>query len=50
MIITVTPNPCIDKTLSVARFEIDRTNRAELVRREAAGKGINVAAALLTLG
>lgn len=50
MIITVTPNPCIDKTLSVERFEVDKTNRATLLATEVAGKGINVAAALCTLG
>ena len=50
MIITVTPNPCMDKTLSVARFEIDKTNRATLLATELGGKGINVAAAAAVLG
>ena len=42
MIITVTPNPCMDKTLSVAQFEMDKTNRATRVAAEIGGKGINI--------
>ncbi len=50
MITTVTPNPCIDKTLSVEGFSIERTNRAEVLRVEVGGKGINVARAVNALG
>ena len=50
MILTVTPNPCMDKTLSVTHFELRKTNRAVRLATELGGKGINVAAALLTLG
>ena len=50
MIITVTPNPCMDKTLSVKSFSLHKTNRAVRLAAEIGGKGINVAAALHTLG
>ena len=50
MITTVTPNPCIDKTLSVEGFSTERTNRAEVLRVEVGGKGINVARAVNALG
>ena len=50
MITTVTPNPCIDKTLSVSGFSLDRANRADVLRVELGGKGINVARAFNALG
>ena len=50
MITTVTPNPCIDKTLSVSGFSLDRTNRADVLRTEIGGKGINVSRAFHALG
>ena len=50
MITTVTPNPCIDKTLAVSDFSTERTNRADVLRVEVGGKGINVSRAVVALG
>lgn len=46
MIATVTLNPAIDKSLVVPGFETGKTNRGEVTRLDAGGKGINVAKAL----
>jgi 1-phosphofructokinase len=46
MIATVTLNPAIDKSVTVLRFEVGKTNRGEVGRVDAGGKGINVAKAL----
>ena len=50
MIATVTLNPAIDKSVTVRGFEIGKTNRGEVDRVDAGGKGINVAKALKRLG
>jgi tagatose 6-phosphate kinase len=50
MILTVTPNPMLDKTLSVSKFAIGVTHRAQRSVTIGSGKGINVARALLQLG
>jgi 1-phosphofructokinase len=50
MIATVTLNPAIDKSVTVRGFEIGKTNRGEVGRVDAGGKGINVARALKRLG
>jgi len=50
MIATVTLNPAIDKSLEVPRFEVGKTNRGEVKRTDAGGKGINVAKALKQFG
>ena len=50
MIATVTLNPAIDKSLTVPRFEVGKTNRGEVGRTDASGKGINVAMALKQFG
>ena len=50
MIATVTLNPAIDKSLIVRDFEIGKTNRGEVARLDAGGKGINVANVLKRLG
>jgi 1-phosphofructokinase len=50
MIATVTLNPAIDKSVTVRRFELGKTNRGEVSRMDAGGKGINVAKALKRLG
>jgi len=50
MIATVTLNPAIDKSVTVRGFEIGVTNRCEVNRVDAGGKGINVARALKRLG
>ncbi len=50
MIVTVTLNPAVDKTLIVRGFTVGKTNRAEIERLDPGGKGINVAKALHQLG
>ncbi len=50
MIITVTLNPSLDKTLSVPQVHPGKVHRAQLVRRDLGGKGINVSRALRKLG
>jgi len=50
MIATVTLNPAIDKSLTVPRFEVGKTNRGEVKRIDPSGKGINVANALKEFG
>lgn len=50
MIVTVTANPSIDITLEVPDFAIGEVNRAVSIRKDPAGKGINVARALTRNG
>ena len=50
MIITVTLNAAIDKTLSVPNFRLGRRHRTVEQTTMAGGKGVNVARALKTLG
>ena len=50
MIITVTLNTAIDKTLSVPNFRLGRRHRAVEQTAMAGGKGVNVARALRALG
>jgi 1-phosphofructokinase/tagatose 6-phosphate kinase len=50
MIITVTLNAAIDKTLAVPNFRLGRRHRATEQRTVAGGKGVNVARALKILG
>jgi 1-phosphofructokinase family hexose kinase len=50
MIITVTFNAAIDKTLAVPNFRIGRRHRSTEHRTMAGGKGVHVARALKTLG
>ena len=42
MIVTVTPNPSIDRTIRVERLVRSSLNRASVASSEAAGKGLNV--------
>ena len=42
MIVTVTMNPAIDKTVDVENFEAGGLNRIKRVVSDAGGKGINV--------
>ena len=50
MIVTVTLNPSLDKTLRVTRLARGELNRAQVVRMDVGGKGFNVSRALLALG
>jgi 1-phosphofructokinase family hexose kinase len=50
MIITVTLNAAIDRTLSVPNFRLGRRHRTVEQRTIAGGKGVNVARTLKTLG
>jgi 1-phosphofructokinase len=50
MIATVTPNPSLDRTLRLPRFEPGHVNRATATMVEPSGKGVNVALALHGVG
>lgn len=50
MILCVTPNPAIDRTLRVASLQVGEVHRAESVLIAAGGKGLNVARTILALG
>lgn len=49
-VVTVTPNPAIDWTVTVPGFAPGAVNRASADRSRPAGKGVNVAAALAGYG
>lgn len=42
MILTVTMNPAVDKTIKLSDFKIGEVNRVDYLRTDAGGKGINV--------
>ncbi|MEW5991755.1 MAG: 1-phosphofructokinase family hexose kinase [Chloroflexota bacterium] len=50
MIVTVTPNPSIDRTLGIPPLRRGAVQRARSATAETGGKGINVARALATQG
>ena len=50
MIVTVTLNAAIDRTLLVPNFQLGQRHRASLGFASAGGKGLNVARALRRLG
>lgn len=50
MIVTLTPNPSLDRTLELDRLDLGTVNRARAVRVDPGGKGVNVARALLANG
>jgi 1-phosphofructokinase len=50
VIVTVTPNPSIDRTIRLDRLARGGLNRAHGATSEAAGKGVNVSHALATEG
>ena len=50
MIVTLTPNPSLDRALDVDRLEVGEVNRAHAVHVDAGGKGINVSRALVRQG
>lgn len=49
MIITITINPSIDQTITVNNFKLDFVNQVNFVRKDAGGKGVNVAKVLNVL-
>jgi len=50
LIVTVTPNPSVDRTLEVGRIERGAVLRATSTRIDAGGKGVNVTRALVANG
>ena len=51
MILTVTPNPSLDRTLEMpGRLERGEVQRATATRSEAGGKGINVSRVIAEAG
>jgi 1-phosphofructokinase len=49
-IVTVTLNPALDRTLQFSNFDLGKVNRVIQERLDPAGKGINVAHVIKTLG
>ena len=50
MIVTVTMNPAIDKTVDITRLEKGDLNRIKRVEMDAGGKGVNVSKTIRALG
>ena len=50
MIITLTPNPSVDRTLAVDRLKFNEILRAAPAQLNWGGKGINISRGLITLG
>ena len=50
MIVTVTLNPALDKTVTLPMFQIGQVNRVEKMRLDPGGKGINVSKTIKALG
>jgi 1-phosphofructokinase len=50
LLLTVTPNPALDRMLYVPQMTVGTVHRAAQVRQVAGGKGLNVARAARTLG
>lgn len=49
-ILTITPNPALDKTYVLKGLKHGRVNRVERITKQAGGKGLNVARITKTLG
>lgn len=49
MIVTLTLNPCIDRTVTVDSFQYGETNKSRKVQTDICGKGVNVSAVLKNL-
>ena len=49
MILTITLNPCIDKTIYLDRLDVGSYNRVKNTRTDLAGKGLNVSTVLNSL-
>jgi 1-phosphofructokinase len=50
VIVTLTPNPSVDRTVEVQRLKLGEVSRATGGRVDAGGKGVNIAAALVAHG
>ena len=50
MIITITPNPSLDRTFEATAIALGEVNRAHATHIHAGGKGINVTRALVASG
>ncbi len=50
MIVTVTMNPAIDKTIDIDKLQHGGLNRIQKVEYDAGGKGINVSKTIRELG
>jgi 1-phosphofructokinase len=50
MIVTVTPNPSVDRTYEIPALAVGEINRATRVHQEPSGKGVNVTRALTVNG
>ncbi|MFI3312734.1 MAG: hexose kinase, partial [Eubacteriales bacterium] len=50
MIVTVTMNPAVDKTIQISQMEVGGLNRITAVEQDAGGKGINVSKTIKALG
>jgi len=50
VIITVTPNPAVDRTYEVGTLQLGEVQRAAAVYQDAGGKGVNIARALHLYG
>lgn len=50
MVITVTLNPAMDKTIAIQDFELGKVNRVSKLRYDIGGKGINVSKVLKKFG